>query len=372
MKVLILSCDTGEGHNSAGRALLDYFSRRGVESEMLNGLKFYPRVLSALISKGHVFVYRKLPFLFGAGYRMEERHTSRLMIQGIEKAAESLYNYVVGGEYDALLCVHPFTALMATKARRSFGLRIPMYFFATDYTCSPSVNETQMDAYFIPRGTRAEFIACGLPEGRLVESGIPVMEAFHAPRSREDARRTLGIKPEERVLLLTCGSMGCGPIEELVETLARRMTPNTRLIAVCGSNKKLYAALCDRKLPRNIWVLGYTQQMLQLMDAADVFLSKPGGLSSTEAMVKGLPMVAINAVPGCETRNLEFFLKKGYVTTAEGVEALADRALHLLEHPEEAQDMLRAIRRDFCYCAVESAFQYIMYHDFKCQERQSL
>lgn len=372
MKVLILSCDTGEGHNSAGRALLDYFSSRGVQSEMLNGLRFYPRMLSTLISKGHVFVYRRLPFLFGAGYRLEEKHTSKLMIRGIEKAAESLHNYVVGGEYDALLCVHPFTALMATKARRSFGLRIPMYFFATDYTCSPSVNETQMDAYFIPRGTRAEFIASGLPEGRLVESGIPVAEACHRHQNREDARRQLGVSPEERVLLLTCGSMGCGPIEELVDALASRMKPTHRLIAVCGSNKKLYTSLCDKGLPRNIWVLGYTQQMLQLMDAADVFLSKPGGLSSTEAMIKGLPMVAINAVPGCETRNLEFFLKKGYVTTADTVNGLADRALELLEHPEETEDMLRAVRRDFSCCAVESVFQYVMYHDFDGQERQAL
>ena len=140
MKVLILSCNTGEGHNSAGRALSDYFTRRGVECEMLNALKFYPRALAALISKGHVFIYRKLPLLFGAGYRMEEKHTSKLMIKGIEEAAEALCRYIEAGGYDAVLCVHPFPALMMTRARRSFGLKIPQYFFATDYTCSPSVN----------------------------------------------------------------------------------------------------------------------------------------------------------------------------------------------------------------------------------------
>lgn len=360
MKVLILSCNTGEGHNSAGRALSDYFTRRGVECEMLNALKFYPRALAALISKGHVFIYRKLPLLFGAGYRMEEKHTSKLMIKGIEEAAEALCRYIEAGGYDAVLCVHPFPALMMTRARRSFGLKIPQYFFATDYTCSPSVNETDMDAYFIPRGTKAEFVACGLPAERMVESGIPVQEAFYAPRDREGARRALNIDPDCRLLLLMCGSMGCGPIEELVDTLAGQLGGNARLIAVCGSNKRLYAALQEKKLPDHIRILGYTNDMRRLMDASDVFLSKPGGLSSTEAMVRRLPMVAIDAVPGCETRNLEFFLSHGYVTTADTVEALAERALDLLNHPDKTEGMRRAVERDFSTCAVEEAYQYIM------------
>ena len=360
MKVLILSCDTGEGHNSAGRALADYFSRRGAQCEMLNALRFYPRALAALISKGHVFIYRKLPLLFGAGYRMEEKHTSQLMIKGIEKAAGALTRYILEGGYDAALCVHAFPALMLTKARRSFGLEIPQYFFATDYTCSPSVNETDMDAYFIPRGTKAEFVACGLSAEKMVESGIPILEAYYAPKDREGARRALNIDPDARLLLLMCGSMGCGPIEELVDTLAGRLGGNARLIAVCGSNKKLYAALQEKNLPDHIRILGYTNDMRRLMDAADVFLSKPGGLSSTEAMVKRLPMVAIDAVPGCETRNLEFFLSHGYVTTADTVEGLAERALDLLNHPEKADGMRRAMERDFSSCAVETAYQYIM------------
>ena len=360
MKVLILSCDTGEGHNSAGRALADYFSRRGAQCEMLNALRFYPRALAALISKGQVFIYRKLPLLFGAGYRMEEKHTSQLMIKGIEKAAGALTRYILEGGYDAALCVHAFPALMLTKARRSFGLEIPQYFFATDYTCSPSVNETDMDAYFIPRGTKAEFVACGLSAEKMVESGIPILEAYYAPKDREGARRALNIDPDARLLLLMCGSMGCGPIEELVDTLAGRLGGNARLIAVCGSNKKLYAALQEKNLPDHIRILGYTNDMRRLMDASDVFLSKPGGLSSTEAMVRRLPMVAIDAVPGCETRNLEFFLSHGYVTTADTVEGLAERALDLLNHPEKADGMRRAMERDFSSCAVETAYQYIM------------
>lgn len=372
MKVLILSCDTGEGHNSAGRALQDTFLRRGVACEMFNALTFYPQLFSTLISKGHVFVYRKLPQLFGAGYRMEERHTSRLMIKGIEEAAEALYHYVLGGGYDVVISVHAFPALMATEARRRYGLRAALYFVATDYTCSPSVNATVMDAYFIPRGTAEEFSACGLPGERLVESGIPVPESYYAPKDREGARRELGIPQDGRMLLLMCGSMGCGPIEELVQALSERMGGNARLTVVCGSNRKLYASLQEKNLPDHIQVLGFTRQMRQLMDAADVFLSKPGGLSSTEAMVKRLPMVCIDAVPGCETRNLEFFLKNGYATTADTVDALAERALDLLCHPDKAEGMRRAVERDFSGCAVEDIFQYVMDHGMATQERQEV
>ena len=370
MKILILSCDTGEGHNSAGNAIKDYFERHGVCCDMLNALSFFPRPLSSLISKGPVFVYRKLPKLFGVGYRHEEKGFSGVISRALMEAAGPLHKYLVDGGYDVVLCVHTFTATMMKAVRRRYGTDVAQYFVATDYTCSPGAGGSEMDAYFIPRGVKEDFIRCGLAEGRLVETGIPVQESFYQPRNRKAAREELGFPQDSRILLLMCGSMGCGPIEELVQTLGGRLSANTHLVVVCGSNERLYSRLMEQNHSGQIHILGFTRKMNQLMAAADLFLSKPGGLSSTEAMVKRLPMICINAVPGCETRNLEFFLKKGYATTAETVEGLSALALDLLDHPEKTDRMLRAIEEDFSACAVESIYQYVMAHSVQTKERQ--
>lgn len=317
-----------------------------------------------------MFVYRRLPKLFGMGYRHEEKAFSGMASRALMKAAAPLHEYLISGGYDVVLCVHTFTATMMTAVRRRYGTNgIPQYFIATDYTCSPGAGGSEMDAYFIPRGVKEDFIRCGLPEEKLVETGIPVQESFYQPRDREAARAELGFPQDSRVLLLMCGSMGCGPIEELVQTLGGRLSENTHLVVVCGSNERLCKRLKERNCSQQIHILGFTRKMNQLMASADLFLSKPGGLSSTEAMVKRLPMICIDAVPGCETRNLEFFLKKGYATTAGSVEDLATLALDLLDHPEKTDCMLQAMKQDFSACAVERIHQYVMEGSIPDEER---
>ena len=332
MKVLILSCDTGEGHNSAGRALSDYFTRRGVECEMLNALRFYPRALAALISKGHVFIYRKLPLLFGAGYRMEEKHTSQLMIKGIEKAAGALTRYILEGGYDAALCVHAFPALMLTFIQHSDPLPIRTLFVATDYTASPSCDRIRPDVCVIPDASLTDdFAAAGIRRETIAPCGIPVRAALYQKLPSAEAKKRVGIDPSHRHLLIMTGSMGCGPMEELTQLLANLLPASYDVSVACSNNEQLIRRMqrAFRKNP-NIHICGYIDNISAMMDSADLFLTKPGGISTTEAMVKGLPMVLVNVVGGCETPNLQFFVSHGGAATAQTPEQIAELCRQLL------------------------------------------
>ena len=140
------------------------------------------------------------------------------------------------------------------------------------------------------------------------------------------------------------GSMGCGPIEELTQLLANSLPTEYDVTVACSSNRQLLRRM-ERKFEDrpNIHIRGYIGNVSAMMDSADLFLTKPGGISTTEAMVKGLPMVLVNVVGGCETPNLEFFVSHGGAATADTPEAIAALCKRLLEHDEERLIMRQSL-----------------------------
>lgn len=133
--------------------------------------------------------------------------------------------------------------------------------------------------------------------------------------------------------LVMCGSMGAGPMHKIVRKLTADMPENGRVVAICGRNERLLETLSEEKDPR-LTALGYTTNVDEYMDAADFIITKPGGLSSTEAANKHLPMVFINAVGGCEGRNFDFFLKSGFAVGSEDADEVVTMATSLAHDPE--------------------------------------
>ena len=152
MKIAILSCNTGGGHNAAAAALAEELSARGHESRTYNTLDFLPKGAADLISRGHDFAYRYAPKLYGAGYRMEEKRPSPLLYENSIRGIGPLYEALVDLGADAAICVHVFPAMMMTELRCGYGLRMPTWFVATDFTCSPGVGELQLDGICLVAG----------------------------------------------------------------------------------------------------------------------------------------------------------------------------------------------------------------------------
>ena len=300
MRVLILSCNTGEGHNSCGRAIQEAFRGQGIDCEMVDALSFISPSVSQLISSSFNRIYRYTPGLFSRGYRYAEAHPGMfrdgtLVDRAITAGVERTYRYIQDGAYDVAVCTHVFTAMIATEVLRRHAPSLQTYFVATDYTCSPSCGESELDAYFIPDECLAdEFAGQGIPRRKLVASGIPIRQAFYASVEREAAKASLSLPPDCRHLLIMSGSMGCGPIPTLVRLIASGMSEDCRVSVVCGSNQRLYRAMEQEYAgdPR-VQILGYRKDVPLLMDSADLYMTKPGGISTTEAASKRLPMVLV-------------------------------------------------------------------------------
>lgn len=371
MRLLILSCNTGEGHNSAARAIKGYLDTKGITCDIMDALSFWSPEKSKIISKGHIFIYRKLPKLFGVSYRFEENHPPKngdesLIYELVIKGCDSLEEYLAANEYDAIICTHVFSAMMVTELKKRRKCRIKAYFVATDYTCSPGVNQTAMDAYFIPHGRLVgEFADNGIPKDRIIPSGIPVRLDFYHRTDRDRAKRELSLPQNQKIVLLMCGSMGCGPIKSLAEYLPQQLPSDSLLTVICGNNRRLYKALTKYPLPDNMRVVGFTNRMPLYMDAADIILTKPGGLSTTEAAVKAKPMLFIDAVPGCETRNYEFFISNGFADMRESVLDLCDAVCEYLEDGGKLKKMSETLNDEFTGCAAKIISEYII-KDTEC------
>lgn len=366
MRVLILSCNTGEGHNSAAKALNEVFQDRGVICEIADALAFWSVNKSKMISKGHTFVYRKMPKLFGATYRFEENHPPKngedsFIYELVTRGCSDLYEFLSEKPYDAVICTHVFPSMMVTELKRQGKINVKCYFVATDYTCSPGVGETEMDGYFIPhKYLRDEFVGNGLSFEKLIPSGIPVKKAFNSSVKMSEAKRKVKIPQCKKAILLTCGSMGCGPIKELCEMLPEKLGADAMLVVICGNNRKLYNFLTKNKTADNLKVIGYTVRMPLYMDAASLILTKPGGLSSTEAAVKGLPMIFIDAVPGCETRNIDFFLKYGLAEMGDSAEELCNLVCRYINDSEKRNIQKERLKAEFSANAAENICNYII------------
>lgn len=365
MRFLILSCNTGEGHNSAAKAIKEYFEKMGEVCEIKDALSFWSPEKSRIICKGHVFLYRNIPKLFGIGYRFEENHPPKkgkesIVYELMKNGCKSLLKILKKADYDAVICTHLFSAMMMTELRKNDKYIIPTYFVATDYTCYPCTNESSVDGYFIPhKQLTDEFIKGGISKERLIPSGIPVKSTFYDKILPENAKYKLHLPLDKKIVLLMCGSMGCGPIKTLTEELPQMLPEDAHLAVICGNNRKLYNKLNKDGHSENVSVVGYTTRVSLYMDAASLILTKAGGLSSTEAAVKGLPMIFVDAVPGCETKNLDFFKSNGFADTATDGYDLSRLVCSYLKDDNKLEIMSSRLKTSFDFIAVENIYNYI-------------
>lgn len=361
MKVLILSCSTGEGHNSAGNAVSEYFKASGIQCDIVNAFNFVSQPLSEFLSKGHVFVYRNMPRLFGVGYKIEEKYPPKSFYRKMAKGAPALAKYIRIGEYDAVICSHIFAAMMLTECRHNFGCGAPAYLIATDYTCSPGANMLDMDAYFIPHEKlAAEFADKGIPSERIVPSGIPVSQKFFSAKPKAQSREELGLPADSSIILLSSGSMGCGPMGELTQKLLDKADYGTKICVICGNNKKLYDELLPLCRDSRLVLEGFTLKMYDYMNSADVYITKAGGLSSTEAVALGVPLVFVAAVPGCESYNISFLTSNNCAVTADSADKITELALDIVKNRTAYSEKFSKGQKSIAGNGAKNIYDYVI------------
>ena len=378
MRILLLSGNTGEGHNSAAKALKEYFEEKGCHCDIHDGLQYMRFSCGNFISWGHITIYRKFPFIFAIGYayaqwlqrhrpygKMLEKRAKKLRHR-LSPHRKRLKDFIENGNYDAVIAVHSFIALMTGELRACGALDIPSFFLSTDYSCYPGVNQMDLDAWLIAHQYMVpKYLSLGIPGDKLVPVGIPIRKEFMESHGKAEVRRQLNLPQDKKIVVLSCGSMGANKMGRLVVTLSETMPDDALLVAICGNNKVLEKNLRRLVRSKNVLILGFVERMSSYMDAADLFITKPGGLSTSEAMHKRVPTILVQAVPGCETGNLEFLTKIGCAAYAKGTIAAAKLVNKALNDDNMLENLSKKCEAEFSENASEAIYNVVMSHPKK-------
>ena len=234
LKILILSCDTGEGHNSAGKAIKEAAEHKGHSVTMIDMFLLSGKGTSHAVSGAYIGIVKHIPFFFGLLYKVGMLISSDKRKSPVYFAnallCKKLSAYIESNGFDAVVTPHLFPAETLSCMKRKNLLHIPAVSVGTDYTCIPFWEETNVDYYVIPHDDLTdEFAKRGIPENKLLPLGIPVRQAFCTRTAKAAARTRLHLPSDVPIFLVMSGSMGFGKLAVFAAELAIRCHNNEHM-----------------------------------------------------------------------------------------------------------------------------------------------
>ena len=339
MKVLILSCSTGGGHNSCGHYIEEELKDNNIECEFRDFFDIVDSKAKDLSSKIYLATLGKDGEIFKRVYKLGEAYSNTgikspvYLVNKLHK--RTLYKYIQDNNFDLVIVPHLFPALTLTAINKSRGYKkVNFIAVATDYEPCPFFEEANPDFFIIQKGLEERFINKGIDKETLISTGIPISSRF--VKKAKNIRNEFNIK-DEKVILIMLGSMGFGRIDEVLSNLLKE--DNVKIIVITGSNKELYEEL--RKIDnKNLIVLGFVNNINDLIYSAEIVLSKPGGISSTEVTVMNKPLIHIFPIPGIETYNTNFFYERGMSLKCNSKEEIITNTEKLLKDVNLQEKMI--------------------------------
>lgn len=350
MKVLILSISTGQGHHATGQAIENEFKLKGEDCEILDAYEYIEPILSHLVSKGYLFSAAHVKKISSTLYDIVVKKSKPLKKYSVPKLtntvwASDLKKYITETNPDVIICTHVLSAILVNIMKEKQWIQPAITVgIVTDFTLHPLWEETSLLDYYVTPTDLLELQLKkkGLDPAKMLPIGIPIRPKFSKRIGRAAARVQLGLDLHKPTILLMSGSMGYGKIDESIRRLDS-LNVDFQVIVVCGNNEKMYKKVKGLVTQKRFDVYGYVDNVDVMMDAADCIVTKPGGITSSEAMAKGLPMIMVNPIPGHEMRNAEFFLNNGLALYATKSFPLDETIYTLFQHPERLAFLRSAI-----------------------------
>ena len=349
MKVLVLTITAGTGHNITANAISSYLEESGVESKVLDTYYYINRLLGKTVSQGYLIIvnakaaykkaYRQLEKRKKNSYKSSATRLTNIFL------AHKLYRFMNDYKPDVIICTHIFAGMIVDVMKQRRGIAAKTIGILTDYTIHPYWEETlRFDYIVIPNEYLiSKAVKKGFKENQILPFGIPILPKFSEYISKESARAELGLDVNKNTVLLMGGSTKYGHMEKILIQLDESDI-EMQIISVCGNNKEVKEKIDAMKLKKNILNFGYNKNIDRLMSAADCVITKPGGLTTSEALAKNLPMILTNPIPGQEDRNTEFLVNNGAAMAVTPTFPL-DEILHqIFDNTERLEIMRSAIK----------------------------
>ena len=350
LRVLVLSASAGAGHLRAGEAVEAACRMRfpGSQVRHVDALTLTPAPFRRMYSRGYLDFVARAPGLFGVLYEHTNRPPRNPAADKIRLALDRLnttafVKFVKTFDPHVICHTHFLPAEIVGHERRKRRIAAPDTVVVTDFEVHRFWLCRGAGGYCVAREeNRVHLEALGVPGHEIQVTGIPIDPVFSEKPDRALLRKKHGVEGEMPTILVLCGGFGVGPMEALVRNLWGALT-NARLVIVTGRNEALREKLSAlaRRAPAPTRVLGYTREMHEWMALADLAVTKPGGLTTSEALAVGLPLVVANPIPGQETRNAIMLYEEGVAISGENPYTIGPRVASLLAAPERLREMRR-------------------------------
>ena len=372
-KVLIMSASTGGGHNRAARAIKEELESRtidnmSIECEIVDSLKLVNNTMDKVISRGYEKSALYTPKAYGSVYRFSvttiasknEFKTNPLT----SLMARKFKHLLNESTPDLIIGTHPFPMIALSTLKKNNNIHSlsrsesfykstkvdipPMISVLTDYTTHSTWIQNEIDYYIVGHEYVKELLIYeGVDSEKVKAFGIPVEKSFLSHRDRETVLTELGLSPEKLTVLLMGGSFGAGNIKETLEDLIA-IDRDFQILVITGRNEhlkdKLSKMLDSTIHNKNICLLGYTNKMNDILASIDVLISKPGGLTTTEALLNDVPMIVPYFIPGQEEENLDFLTNCGAALRTTKKYSLPVLLKVLIDDPSRLDNLRKNIK----------------------------
>jgi processive 1,2-diacylglycerol beta-glucosyltransferase len=330
-RILVLSASVGNGHVRAGQAVELALARLcpGAEIEHVDVLQLTNAPFRRLYGNAYFDLVRRAPHLVGYLYDRLDRPVAWRRLDRVRARLQRLnlsrlITLLTDGAWDLVINTHFLPAEVVAALRTAGDLEVPQVTVTTDFDTHNLWIHSPTERYFTATEEGRVHLAPFVNPRAIEVTGIPIHPDFARPRNREAARDRLGLPQGGRVVLQLAGGFGFGPVERIHRSILDAAEP-VHVVCVAGRNAKLKWAIeglpCPPRHRRT--VLGYTTEIPDLMAAADVLVSKPGGLTCSEAMASGLPMLIVDPIPGQETRNGDYLTENGAALKVNNLASLS-------------------------------------------------
>src|ERR1700740_179698 len=344
-RVLIMSASAGTGHVRAGDALTKVFEEHPGVGEVLHtdALRFTNKLFRDFYSKLYARLIRNAPEFLGWWYKESDEPWKtdgmRLMLCRLNNG--TLVKFIRQFDPHITVCTHFMPAGIISHLIAKSLLDAHLSIVVTDLDFHAMWLSRVFHRYFVAiEETKVHLEELGLPKERITVSGIPIDPEFVTPIDRVATRFHYGLHPTRPTLLLSAGALGVGPAEFVVERL-KNLRTKTQTIVLCGRSAETRDRVLDAvgENNENFKVFGYTNRMPDLMKISDLFIGKPGGLTTAEALACGLPMVIVSPIPGQEERNSDHLLEDGVGVKCNEMTTIPYKIDTLLDNPERLDQM---------------------------------
>lgn len=354
-RVLILSASAGAGHIRAAQAVEKAFLQMGAAREVrhVDALEYTNKLFRTLYSKAYIEMVNAAPDVLGWLYdqldKPWENERRRLALDRLN--TRPLVKMIQSYKPDMIVCTHFLPAEIVSWLKAKERVETSQGIVVTDLDVHAMWLCHHYEQYFVPiEETRVHMIRLGIPESKITVTGIPIDPVFALQKDKLEMRARHGLLQDRVTILISAGGFGVGPVERLIESLLELRHP-AQVVAVCGKSLELKERLDEvsARLPEDakiaLKVVGFTQEMDELMSASDILVGKPGGLTTSEALAKGLILVIVSPIPGQEERNSDHLLEEGVAIRCNNLPVLAYKIDRLLDDVDRFEAMKANVRR---------------------------